>query len=219
LTQIPEFHEDEFYFRLETDEIFALEDGTPTTSREFEMQYIIHHEIRGSALCQLLGITDIISVAEYYRKFSFNMRRHANFLITNWDDDNDTRPVTSSTVYSISNTRRYRIIELLDGRITAEDRDGRPSPVTDITADQWDDWRIQVFRFGGDITLLGGRGTLTQIPEFHEDEFYFLLRTDEALVLEDGTPTASREFELQYIMRHEISGSALCRLLGIEPCD
>jgi len=220
LTQIPEFHEDEFYFRMRTDELFALEDGTPTTSREFELQYIMHHEISASALLQVLGVTDLIEITEYYQKFDFHLvtRSVGGSLTTTWDDDNDTQPLTPNTISSVSTRGVYQAIALPDGRMATERHDGEPSPVADITTTQWDDFGIQVFRFGGDLTLIGEGGALTDIPEFHEDDFHFPLQTNARHVGAERI-SSGRDFELQYIMRHEISDSALCRLLGIEPCD
>lgn len=73
-------------------------------------------------------------------------------------------------------------------------------PVREITNGMWERWRIQAFILAGDVTLVGRHGTISQIPEFHEDEFYFNLVTD-------------GNFEMQYIMHHEQESSQLWQLL------
>jgi len=89
-----------------------------------------------------------------------------------------------------------------------------PIPVREITNNMWSKWGIQAFVYGGDVTLIGGPGTLTEIPEFHEDTFYFPLATDADLMFEDGTSFASFEYEMQYIMHHELPNSRLWQLLS-----
>jgi hypothetical protein len=73
-------------------------------------------------------------------------------------------------------------------------------PVREITNNLWEMWGIQAFEYGGDVTLIGRLGALSQIPEFNEDEHYFSLET-------------TGEFELLYIMYHEREGSGLWQLL------
>ena len=71
--------------------------------------------------------------------------------------------------------------------------------VREITNDIWEKWGIQAFEWGGDITLIGKHGTISQIPEFHEDEFHFELEV-------------TYDFEVQYIVYHERADSMLLQL-------
>jgi len=152
----------------------------------------------------------------YRQKYTFDLSRNQGgewwMLIKNWWDDKDTSP---STCQNSGSDRYFMILPLSDGRITTKGFEGgHVSLVSDITTSQWDIWGIQIFVFGGDVTLIGGRGTLTQIPEFHDDTFYFPLATDADLIHSGGISFASREFEMQYIMYHELPESNLWRLLS-----
>jgi len=74
--------------------------------------------------------------------------------------------------------------------------------IREITENLWEDFRIQAFVYGGDITLVSPRGILSQIPELHEDNFHFDI-------------SASPDFDIQYILYHEISYSSLLHMLGL----
>ena len=69
----------------------------------------------------------------------------------------------------------------------------------EITNELWDEWGLQAFTYGGDVLFVGKINSISQIPEFKQDEFYFELE-----VLDD--------FEAQYIMYHERATSALWKL-------
>jgi len=73
-------------------------------------------------------------------------------------------------------------------------------PMREITNGIWGRWGMQALELGGDVTLAGRHGAISQIPELHEDELYFDLETTD-------------EFELQYIMYHEREDSRLWQLL------
>ena len=46
--------------------------------------------------------------------------------------------------------------------------------VREITTDLlWDRCQIQAFEWGGDVIFVGRSGTISQIPEFRNDELYF----------------------------------------------
>jgi hypothetical protein len=87
------------------------------------------------------------------------------------------------------------ITEEPDGRLTM-----RRGTVREVTHDLWENRGLQAFEWGGDVTLIGREGALSQIPEYHSDAFYFNL-------------SIFGEFEMQYIMYHEREGSALWHLL------
>ena len=76
----------------------------------------------------------------------------------------------------------------------------RESSVREEAYNLWDMLGIQIFVFGGDVTLLSKVGILSQMPELQEDNLYFDL-------------TTSGDFELQYIMYHEQPDSRLWQLL------
>lgn len=59
-------------------------------------------------------------------------------------------------------------------------------PLQEITNGLWEKWGIQAFVYGGDVTLIGRHGTISQLPEFNEAEHHFAL-------------DITGEFELQYI--------------------
>ena len=192
---------------LESDGGYARSNEQPTIDEESSVDGDDQFPVSSTSISELEA-----TGYSYANKFTFYFGywHDDGLLITNWHSEADTSPARRGWMSSDS---YYPIRALPDARIVMEGHGDRPSPVTDITTTQWEDWGIQVFRFAGDITLIGGRGSLTQIPEFNEDDFHFRLDTHE------NYSQTSREFELQYIMRHEISDSALCRLLGIEPCD
>ena len=76
--------------------------------------------------------------------------------------------------------------------------------IQEITGSLWDDFRIQAFVYGGDITLVSQRGILSQMSELYEDSFYFGFNLD----------NRNPGFEIQYILYHEIPYSSLLRALG-----
>jgi len=213
LTSIPEFHEDNFYFPLETDERYVYpHDGA---RREFEMQYIISHEMSESALLQLImpslhesshgsvypiinyeksvadddvsadndNIDDISIARRYARKFTIHfgssLREKGGVGIVTWWSDS-TEP---ARYYEVGSERYFLVHTMPDGSVEIEGYHlGLAGEVLDVTTHQWEECGIQILSFAGDKILLGGRGSLTSIPEFHEDDFYFPLETDEKYI-------------------------------------
>jgi len=108
--------------------------------------------------------------------------------------------------YPITLTPENRIIIHTEGS-PLHNRGASAYVMREITDDLWERHRIQAFVFGGDITLISQYGILSQFSELHEDNFYFEL-TD------DG---ANGDFEIQYILYHEIPYSSLLRLFGLTP--
>jgi len=74
------------------------------------------------------------------------------------------------------------------------------APIREITGDLRENRRIQAFVFGGDVTFISRRGSISQLPAFYKDEFYFALDTTD-------------NFEVQYVMYHERESSHLWELL------
>lgn len=76
--------------------------------------------------------------------------------------------------------------------------------IEELTTTQWDDWGIQIFQFGGDVTRIGMKNTLSQMPELQEDDFTYRVFFCE--VRPDGR-------EMLYIFYHELPNSSLWQLL------
>jgi len=82
-------------------------------------------------------------------------------------------------------------------------RDPEAEPQTLIreeTHGLWDLLRVQVFTFGGDVLLISRIEILSQLPELSEDNLNFDLEI-------------SGDFELQYILYHELPESTLWKML------
>ena len=131
-------------------------------------------------------------------------------IISNfWGGDiEDTRPSRG-----ISSDESIGLFFIQDDRIILEEDDGQmdygvygiPEPrrfARELTTKQWDDFGVQIFQFAGDVTLIGLQGTLSQMPELHEDNF---------TVGFCETQTAGRE--IVYIYHHELPESKLWKLL------
>ncbi|MCL2358003.1 MAG: hypothetical protein FWC70_12765 [Defluviitaleaceae bacterium] len=63
---------------------------------------------------------------------------------------------------------------------------------------------MQIFEYGGDVTLISPCGALSQMPELVNDNFHF------PLWLSDPP---DYEHEVQYILYHELPYSSLWSLL------
>jgi hypothetical protein len=127
-------------------------------------------------------------------------------IIDNWWLPEDTRPATNQRsssdwglgMFVVQNDRI--ILEENDGSM-GRDEHGMPTPprfVRELTTTQWDEWGVQIFQYAGDVTLIGKEGTLSQMPELHEDDF----RVDFC-----EEQTIGRE--IVYIFYHELPESKL----------
>jgi len=119
-----------------------------------------------------------------------------------------------ATRLNTGSERGFPLQVLPNGRIYVKEHNfGAAGSVVELTTTQWEEWGVQIFIFGGDITVIGRYGTLTSIPEFHEDDLYFPFIFGDSFSPQGSARRLNYEFEIQYIMHHEIVDSALMQLL------
>ena len=150
---------------------------------------------------------------EFLQKYRFsfdqNPYQDGNGVIIWWIDS-----MEPATRLNTGSERSFPLQVLPDGRIYVEEHGfGLAGSVVELTTTQWEEWGIQIFFFGGDITIIGKYGTLTSIPEFHEDDFYFPFIFGDSFTSPGSSWRLNYEFEMQYIMHHEIADSVLIQLL------
>jgi hypothetical protein len=137
-------------------------------------------------------------------------------IIGNWwgGDPEDTRPSRG-----LSSDETLGLFVFQNDRIIIEEDDGQmiygaygiPEPrrfARELTTTQWDDWGVQIFQYAGDVTLIGMQGTLSQMPELHEDGFAHRI-----FICEEQTVGR----EILYIFYHELPESQLWNFLMPNP--
>jgi hypothetical protein len=116
-----------------------------------------------------------------------------------WDCFEDEEDYLRPNIWGRNSDLGYfPITEEPDGRLVV-----RRGAVREITHDLWENWGLQAFEWGGDVTFIGREGALSQIPEHYGDALYFNL-------------SIFGEFEMQYIMYHERENAALWQLLMLD---
>jgi len=135
----------------------------------------------------------------------------SGIVLTNWAGQFNTRPffdyIGASSDFEIG------LIYIYEGRLIVrkiENNWGRVY-ITEKTTTQWDDWQIQIFQYAGDVTLISPLGVLSQMPQLQEDDFWFPLYITSPY---RWNPQQARfDYEMQYILYHELPNSSLWHLL------
>jgi len=131
-------------------------------------------------------------------------------VITQWYDTYDTIPFNTLIFGPLGMSEQLlAFLTFENGRLIMTNnpyRWGR-GDLRELTTTQWEDFGIQIFEFGGDITLISKYGILSQMPELLEDSLIHTLNTsihprDSGIV-----------YETQYIQHCELPGSSLWQLL------
>jgi len=174
--------------------------------------------------CQTMYIDgEYVPLCDIRKKYTFHLSDFQSeedgmprdgFVITNWWSPENTNPMWSQTRSSDMDAGAFIVY---NGRIILADKGSVPFgylslppyrqpriQTNELTTTQWDELGIQIFEYGGDVTLISLCGVLSQMPELVNDNFHFTL-----YVLD----SPSHEHEVQYILYHELPYSSLWSLL------
>jgi len=206
-----------------------IERQSPPQENSYEEDFVHPRCIRNRCdiPCQTMHIDgEYVPLCDIWIKYSFHFSDFQpdgdetprdGFVITNWWPPEDTSPMWSQS-YARGSDMSAGTFSLQNGRIVLNNdgslRGGtprcppRPYPrriqINELTTTQWDELGVQIFEYGGDVTLISLCGVLSQIPELADDSFHFPL---------DVLDSPFHEHEVQYILYHELPYSSLWSLL------